>query len=105
MHPDYLRKVQRSRKNPCKHFVPVPIGPAIPRRDRAELYAKYARLMLILFKPWRKEADLRGDAADWPEALDNFLKLCTEETRKVMNNMQILHECKDSKDSRYRMRR
>ena len=58
MHPEYLRKVQRIRRNPCKQFVPVPIGPAIPRRDRPEVYEKYARLMLILFKPWRTEADL-----------------------------------------------
>ena len=104
-HPEYLHKLQRTRKNPHKHFVPVPIGPAIPRRDRPELYAKYARLMLILFKPWRKEADLREDAASWPEAFDKFQKSCTEETRKVMDNMQILHECKDSKNSHFRMRR
>jgi len=104
-HPEYLRKIQRTRKNPCIHFVPVPIGPAIPRRDRPELYAKYARLMLILFKPWRREADLRAGASNWPEAFEEFLKSCTKETRKVMDNMQILHECKDSKDSHYRMRR
>jgi len=104
-HPEYLRKIQRVRRDPCKHFVPVPIGPAIPRRDRPELHAKYARLMLMLFKPWRKEADLREDATSWWEALDKFLKSCSKETRKVMDNMQILHECKDSKDSHFRMRR
>ncbi|KAF9643180.1 hypothetical protein BDM02DRAFT_3075467, partial [Thelephora ganbajun] len=74
-------------------------GPAIPRRDRPELYAKYARLMLIFFKPWRKETDLRGGAIDWLEAFNEFLGSCTKETRKVMDNMQILHECKDSKSN------
>ena len=104
-HPEYLHKVQRIRRDPCKQFVPVPIGPALPRRDRPELYAKYARLMLILFKPWQKEADLRGDSTTWTEAFEEFQKSCTKETRKVMDNMQILHECKDSKDSHYRMRK
>jgi hypothetical protein len=104
-HPEYLRKIQRVRKNPNKHFVLVPIGRAMPRRDRAELYAKYARLMLILFKPWRVEADLRGNIASWPEAFDEFSKSCTKEMRRVMDNMQILHECKDSKDSHFRMRK
>ena len=104
-HPEYLRKVQRVRKNPRKQFVPVPIGPALPRRDRPELRAKYSRLMLMLFKPWRKEANLRGDAAGWPEAFDEFAECCSKETRKVMDNMQILHECKDSKDSHFRTRR
>ena len=81
MHPEYLRKVQRVHQNPCKQFVPVPIGPAIPRRDRPELYPKYARLMLILFKPWRKESDLRGDSAlSWPEAFNEFLGSCSQET-------------------------
>ena len=104
-HPEYLRKTQRIHKNPCKQFVPVPTGPAIPRWDRPELYAKYARLMLILFKPWRKEVNLREGAADWPEAFHEFLKCCTVETRKVMDNMQVLHECKDSKNNHFRMRR
>lgn len=106
-HPEYLHKIQRTRNNPCKRFVPVPIGPAIPRRDRPELYEKYARLMLIFFKPWRTEADLRGDSASWSEAFNEFLSMgsCTNETRKVMNNMQILHECKDSKKTHYRMRK
>ena len=104
-HPDYPHKVQRVHKNQMKQFVLVPIGPAMPRRDRPELYPKYSRLMLILFKPWRKESDLRGDTESWPEALDGFLKSCTADTRKMMDNMQILHECKDSKDSFYRTRR
>ena len=104
-HPEYLRKVQRVRKNPRKHFALVPIGPTIPRRDHPELYAKYVRLMLIFFKPWRTETDLHGNSRSWPEAFDDFLKSCTKEKRNVMDNMQILHECKDSKESHFRMRR
>ena len=98
-HRDHNRKVQRVRARRSKHFVPVPIGPALPRRDRPEVYPKYARLMLILFKPWRTEADLRGDADDWFEAFSKFAESCTSETRKVLDNMQLLHECKDSNQS------
>jgi hypothetical protein len=71
-HRDYLKKIQRVRVHHWKHFVPVPIGPALPRCDRPKLYPKYARLMLIFFKPWRTEADLRGDASDWPDAFAKF---------------------------------
>lgn len=98
-HRDYVKKVQRVRKCRWKHFVPVPIGPALPRRDFPELYPKYARLMLILFKPWRTEADLRGNAEDWPEAFHRFSESCTPETRRILENIQLLHECKDSSKS------
>ena len=57
-HRDYNGKVQRVRTHQWKHFVPIPIGPVLPRRDRAELYPKYSQLMLVLFKPWCTEADL-----------------------------------------------
>ena len=98
-HRDYGRKVQYVCAHFWKHLVPVPIGPALPRRDRPEMYPKYARLMLILFKPWRTEADLRGDAKDWSEAFSRFAETCTPEIRGILNNMQLLHECKDSSQS------
>ena len=98
-HRDYNGKVQRVRTHQWKHFVPVPIGPALPRCDRAELYPKYSRLMLVLFKPWRTEADLRGSSKDWPEAFSEFAESCAPETRRVLDNMQLLHECKDSNQS------
>jgi len=91
-HRDYVRKVQRVRTHHWKHFVPVPIGPALPLRDRPELYPKYTRLMLILF-------NLRGNAKDWPEAFSRFVESCTPETRQILDNIQLLHECKDSNQS------
>ncbi|KAF9779660.1 hypothetical protein BJ322DRAFT_1013146, partial [Thelephora terrestris] len=98
-HSEYQKKLQHVRTLHWKHLVPVPIGPALPRRDRPELYPKYARLMLILFKPWRTEADLRGGMNDWAQAFDEFVKSCSPEIRKMLDNMQLLHECKDSKNS------
>ncbi len=43
---------------PIKRMIPVPIGPAITRRDHEPVKERYARLMLILFKPWQHAHDL-----------------------------------------------
>ncbi|KAJ6537077.1 hypothetical protein B0H19DRAFT_884018, partial [Mycena capillaripes] len=64
-------------------------GPAIPRRDQSVSIEKHARLMLILFKPWR---------CTWPQAYQNFLLTCCEDITRCIDNMQLLHECKESRD-------
>ncbi|KAF9642415.1 hypothetical protein BDM02DRAFT_3073987, partial [Thelephora ganbajun] len=73
-------------------------GPALPRRDREHLYARYCRLMLILFKPWQTVDDLRDDGQTWPSAFKAFLETCDHSTKCILNNMQVMHECKDAKD-------
>ena len=103
-HREHKKKIQRVHTHHWKDFVPVPIGPALPRRDRPEVYPKYARLMLILFKPWRTEADLRSGANSWAEAFDDFVKSSSPGIRKILDNIQILHECKDSKNSHWAKR-
>ncbi|KAF8240947.1 hypothetical protein L208DRAFT_1230849, partial [Tricholoma matsutake] len=81
-------------------FVVVPSGPAIPRCDRPHAYARYCHLMLVLFKPWQEASDLRDGAASWSEAFDLFVTSQGPEDYvvHVMNNMQILHECRDSRN-------
>ncbi|KAF6744733.1 hypothetical protein DFP72DRAFT_825280, partial [Ephemerocybe angulata] len=85
---------------PTKRYIPVPIGPAIPRRDTTDpaVNERYSRLMLILFKPWRNVADLRTQGQSWIEAFDEFVKTCDPFSKSRMDNMQVLHECKDSRD-------
>ncbi|KAJ7830542.1 hypothetical protein B0H14DRAFT_2291785, partial [Mycena olivaceomarginata] len=73
-------------------------GPGIPRRDKAETYARYCRLMLIFFKPWRHANDLRKPGQSWEEAFNLFVCNSSESVRFKMENMQILHECRDSRD-------
>ncbi|KAJ7212652.1 hypothetical protein GGX14DRAFT_312377, partial [Mycena pura] len=73
-------------------------GPGIPRRDREELRARYCRLMLIFFKPWRHAIDLRGDHTSWEAAFADFSRTCSPAITTKMENMQILHECRDSRD-------
>ncbi|KAJ7055709.1 hypothetical protein C8F01DRAFT_993760, partial [Mycena amicta] len=83
---------------PDDALVPVPIGPGLPRRDQPPSYAKYCRLMLILLKPWRKAEDLRTDGQSWEAAFDEWMITCSNSVKSKMDNMQILHECKDSRD-------
>lgn len=79
-----------------KRLIPVPIGPSLPRRDRKEIYARYCRLMLILFKPWRQAKNLRETNESWIAAFDHFQATCSIQVKKLMNNIQMLHECRDS---------
>ncbi|KAJ7489721.1 hypothetical protein B0H11DRAFT_1691528, partial [Mycena galericulata] len=79
--------------------VPVPIGPALPRRDMDDLKPKHARLMLILFKPWRHANDLREEGQSWEDAYLQFRSDCSSFVLEAIDNIQILHECKDSRDA------
>ncbi|KAG1797585.1 hypothetical protein EV424DRAFT_1280132, partial [Suillus variegatus] len=85
--------------------VPVPIGPSLPRRDRAEGRERYCRVMLILFKSWTTVDDLRGTFTSWSDAFEQFMKECSPSKVCIMNNMQILHECRDSRDDHFANRR
>ncbi|KAJ7720688.1 hypothetical protein B0H16DRAFT_1335921, partial [Mycena metata] len=88
-----------------KRKVPVPIGPAIPRRDTPASQQRHARLMLILFKPWRHADDLRHSAQSWLDAYNQFLETCSPDIVESIDNMQLLHECKDARDQHYANRR
>ena len=99
------RKAQKLRSDPSSYFIPVPIGPALPRRDRAELLPKYCRLMLILFKPWCTVEDLRSPNQTWIDAFGKFVETCSDNVKTVLGNMQVLHECHDAKDVEDQRRR
>ncbi|KAF8167653.1 hypothetical protein B0H34DRAFT_621802, partial [Crassisporium funariophilum] len=71
-------------------------GPAIPQRNQDAVCAKYSRLMLILFKPWRHASDLRAHNQSWKEAFDLFCQHCSTNVINKMDNMQIIHECRES---------
>ncbi|KAK0429964.1 hypothetical protein EV421DRAFT_1722283, partial [Armillaria borealis] len=85
-------------------LVPVPLGPSIPRRDRPQLYERYCRLMLIFFKPWVTASDLCGKGEKWSHAFDTFFGK-TSVWQSRLDNMQILHECRDSRDDHFECRR
>ncbi|KAG0708063.1 hypothetical protein DFH29DRAFT_795631 [Suillus ampliporus] len=92
-------------RTPEKRRIPVPIGPALPCRDRLAMYPKYCRLMLILFKPWCVPTDLKRDDELWTDAFTRFQCDCSQHVTDLLDNMQILHECKDSRDDHFANRR
>ena len=88
----------------AKEVVPVPIGPAMPRRDEDLKFMRYCRLMLILFKPWRSVADLREQAETWECAFTAYKQEMESHHVKILDNMQVLHECRDSRDDHMQTR-
>ena len=61
--------------------------------------------MLILFKPWRYASDLRENNQKWEEAFELFQENCSDRVTKILDNMQILHECHDSGNDHFSQRR
>ena len=88
--------------HPRLRRVVVPIGPAIPRRDKPEVRARYCRLMLLLFKPWRTGPDLRETGETWETAFQALTADAEPAHLKIMENMHVLRECKDLRDEHYR---
>ena len=96
---------QQKLRSSEKLYVAVPIGPALPRRDVNNIRAKYCRLMLILFKPWRNAQDLRKSGQSWEDAFCEFDLCCSKVVKKKMTNMQLLHECRENGIDHFASRR
>lgn len=71
--------------------------------------ARYHCLMLILFKPWSDPSDLvhSSDSIDIKcvlrTAFENMVH-ASPHVAKYLDNMQALHECKDSRDDHFQSR-
>ena len=87
-----------------REVIPVPIGLAIPRRDQMEKYERYCQLMLILFKPWRKPGELRETSTKWAMAYQHFAQTMEMCHKEIVENMQVLHECRDCRNDHMQMR-
>ena len=72
-HPDYATHVQQVH-HPNNRPVPVPIGPSLPRQDKAECHKKYCHLMLLLLKPWTMPQDLIQGYDTFEDAFQAFLQ-------------------------------
>ncbi|KAF7791124.1 hypothetical protein EIP86_002135 [Pleurotus ostreatoroseus] len=103
MHPESDRKHLKIVHPALRPFV-VPIGPALPRRDNPDGYARYYRIMLMLFKPWRCVRDLRSVDQFWPDAFHAFETSCSVDVKKILYNIQFLYECQDSQEDHFRNR-
>ncbi|KAJ7340540.1 hypothetical protein DFH08DRAFT_619465, partial [Mycena albidolilacea] len=78
--------------------VNVLLGETIARPDRGlEERERWARAMLILFKPWRSISDLKNVAEKWAAVYERtvFSPYATQ----IILNMQVERECKDARDA------
>ncbi len=81
-----------------EYHVPVLYGPQIPRRDRDDTRERYSRALLTLFVPWRTVTDLCDVNQTWEEALKSRQNLISMDSRMIIENIQLLHECKKDRD-------
>ena len=81
-----------------EYHVPVLYGPQIPRRDRDDTRERYSRALLTLFMPWRTVTDLCDVNQTWEDALKSRQGLISMYSWEIIENIQLLHECKKDRD-------
>lgn len=94
-HPQTSSHVNVKRTTP---IVPVLLGPAIPRSDREDTKERYSRSILALFSPWRLVSDLCDVDQTWGQAFELRRSNITLESQKIIDNIQLLQECKNDRD-------
>ena len=78
--------------------IPVLFGPQIPRKDREDTRERYCRALLTLFVPWRTVHDLSDINQTWEEAFTSRQSRIASHSWKIIENIQLLHECKNDRD-------
>ncbi|CAF1202328.1 unnamed protein product [Adineta ricciae] len=94
-HPQSISHINIRRMKPV---IPVLLGPPIPRRDREDTIERYCRSILALFCPWRSFQDVCKVDQTWAQAFEARYTKITDESRKIIDNIQILQECKTDRD-------
>lgn len=95
IHPQSSSHIIVKRATPV---VPVLIGPQIPRSEREETRERYCRALLTLFVPWPSVHNLCALNQTWSEAFDVRKPLISSSSLKIIENIQLLHECKTDRD-------
>ncbi|CAF2952367.1 unnamed protein product [Rotaria sp. Silwood2] len=78
--------------------VPVLLGPQISRRELEETRERYCRALLTLFVSWRSVHDLYAVNQTWFEAFEIRKPLISSSSLKIIENIQLLLECKHDRD-------
>ncbi|CAF4825239.1 unnamed protein product, partial [Rotaria socialis] len=78
--------------------VPVLYGPQIPRQDRDDTRERYCRAILTLFVPWRTVTDICDIGQTWEDAFKSRQHLILRHSWTIIENIQLLHECKKDRD-------
>lgn len=94
-HPQASSHINIKRMKPV---VPVLLGPPVPRRDRDDTRERYCRSILTLFLPWCSVKDLCDVDQTWVQAFETRHMRITSESREIIDNIQLLQECKSARD-------
>ncbi|KAH7918367.1 hypothetical protein BV22DRAFT_988602, partial [Leucogyrophana mollusca] len=94
-HPQYSTHGCRMRSRPV---IPVLLADPFPRPNRGdEELEKFCKVMVLLFKPWRKLSDIKGEYKTWKDAYDSYA--FPNHLIKLIQNVNVENECKDARDS------
>ncbi len=95
-HPQYETHVLRKR---TVWVVPVVLGDRVPRHDRGdEEKEQWARMMMILFVPWKNPADIKYEGETWRDAYERRRDVIGPQQQEIIRNMNVLSECRDARD-------
>ena len=78
--------------------VPALGGSQIPRQDREETRERHSQAIATLFIPWRSVRDLCDVNQSWSDALSERQQNISGQSQKIIENIQLLHECKTDHD-------
>ncbi|KAJ6510125.1 hypothetical protein C8R47DRAFT_915332, partial [Mycena vitilis] len=96
-HPQYSSHFQVLRRG-GRRFIPVLVGPKIHRSDRSEEEKElWAQAVVVLFKPWRRPADLKAPDETWLDVASHLIGELEPWMRSVIRNMNVLSECRDAR--------
>ena len=89
-----------------RSLVPVILGNRTPRCDREpDEREAWARMMMILFVPWRRPSDLRNAEETWLQSYQRHESLIPAKHKMIVENMNVLSQCKDARDESATVRR
>ena len=94
-HPQAASHINIKRMKPV---VPVLLGPPVPRKDRDDTRERYCRSILTLFVPWRSIQDICNVDQTWEEAFQIRQTKISPTSWKIIENIQLLQECKSDRD-------
>ncbi|CAF4690029.1 unnamed protein product, partial [Rotaria sp. Silwood2] len=78
--------------------VPVLLSLQILRREPEETRERYCHALPTLFVPWRSVHDLCAMNQTWFEAFEIRKPLISSSSLKIIENIQLLYECKHDRD-------
>ena len=71
----------------------------ISHRERDDTKERYYRVILTLFMPWRAVIDICDVTQTWDEAYKSKQNLITADMQRIIENIQLPHECKKDRDT------